>query len=136
MYDVDEYNKCTEMQLFTGFSKKISAVKKNLSKGIVMGTKMCQGESCYGLGSHSTWSVCVCMCVRLHLCMCVRLHLCMCEAAFMFMCEISIMYLCETSFMYLCEIDEFYTLSNEEMTKIKVIDLDEFYNFYIHVIFS
>ena len=24
------------------------------------------------------------------------------------------------------------TLSDEEMTKIKVVDLDEFYNFYVH----
>jgi hypothetical protein len=24
------------------------------------------------------------------------------------------------------------TLSDEEMTKIKVLDLDEFYNFYVH----
>ena len=24
------------------------------------------------------------------------------------------------------------TLSNEEMTKIKVVELDEFYNFYVH----
>jgi hypothetical protein len=28
------------------------------------------------------------------------------------------------------------TLSNEEMTKIKVVDLDEVYNFYIHDFFS
>ena len=28
------------------------------------------------------------------------------------------------------------TLSNEEMTKIKVVDLDEYYNFYIHDFFS
>ena len=28
------------------------------------------------------------------------------------------------------------TLSNEELTKIKVLDLDEFYNFYIHNFFS
>jgi hypothetical protein len=35
VYNVDEYNKCTEMQLFTDFSKKISAVKKNLPKDIL-----------------------------------------------------------------------------------------------------
>ena len=28
------------------------------------------------------------------------------------------------------------TLSDEEMTKIKVIDLDKFYNFYVHDFFS
>jgi hypothetical protein len=28
------------------------------------------------------------------------------------------------------------TLSDEEMIKIKVIDLDEFYNFYVHDFFS
>jgi hypothetical protein len=44
MYDVDEYNKCTEMQLFTGFSKKISAVKKNLSKDILSWEQNCVKE--------------------------------------------------------------------------------------------
>ena len=28
------------------------------------------------------------------------------------------------------------TLADEEMTKIKVIDLDKFYNFYVHDFFS
>jgi hypothetical protein len=28
------------------------------------------------------------------------------------------------------------TLSDEEMTKIKVVDIGEFYNFYIHDFFS
>jgi hypothetical protein len=28
------------------------------------------------------------------------------------------------------------TLSDEKMTKIKVVDLDEFYNFYVHDFFS
>ena len=28
------------------------------------------------------------------------------------------------------------TLSDEEMTKIKVVDLDKFYNFYVHDFFS
>jgi hypothetical protein len=28
------------------------------------------------------------------------------------------------------------TLSDEEMTKIKVVDLDDFYNFYAHDFFS
>jgi hypothetical protein len=28
------------------------------------------------------------------------------------------------------------TLSDKEMTKIKVVDLDEYYNFYIHDFFS
>ena len=28
------------------------------------------------------------------------------------------------------------TLSDEEITKIKVVDLDEFYNFYIHAFFQ
>jgi hypothetical protein len=32
MDDVEEYNNYTEMQLFTGFSKKIEAVEKNLPK--------------------------------------------------------------------------------------------------------
>ena len=28
------------------------------------------------------------------------------------------------------------TLSDEEMTKIKVVDIDKFYNFYVHDFFS
>ena len=28
------------------------------------------------------------------------------------------------------------TISDEQMTKIKVVDLDEFYNFYVHDFFS
>jgi hypothetical protein len=28
------------------------------------------------------------------------------------------------------------TLSDEEMTKIKVVDIDEFYNFHVHDFFS
>jgi hypothetical protein len=28
------------------------------------------------------------------------------------------------------------TLSDEEMTQIKVLDIDEFYNFYVHDFFS
>ena len=95
-----------------------------------MGTKRCQGESCYGLASCSTWSVCVsvctyetsfmyvcqttlCMYVRLYLYMCVRLYLCMCVRLHLCLCVTT-------------------TLSNEEITKIKVVDLDEFKNFYIH----
>ena len=92
-----------------------------------MGTKMCQGESCYGLGSCSTWSVCVSVCVsvRLHLCMFVRLYLC-----------ISVrLYLCMCLRLHLC-MSVTTTLSNKEMTKIKVVDLDEFYNFYIYDFFS
>ena len=45
------------------------------------------------------------------LCMCVRLHLCMCVRLSMYMLD-------------------------EEMTKIKVVDLNEFYNFYFHDFFS
>jgi hypothetical protein len=56
----------------------------------------------------------LCMCVRLHLCMCVRLYLCMCV-----------------------RLQCLPTLSEmKKIPKIKVIDLDEFYNFYIHHLFS
>jgi hypothetical protein len=35
MDDVDKYNNYAKMQLFTDFPKKISVVKKNLSKDIL-----------------------------------------------------------------------------------------------------
>ena len=52
--DVEEYNNYAEMQLFTDFPKKISAVEKNLPKDILpWEQKKCQGKSCYGLASCS-----------------------------------------------------------------------------------
>jgi hypothetical protein len=47
------------------------------------------------------------------------------------------MYVCETTFMYVCETTMFAnTLSTEKIPEIKVVDIDEFYNFYIHNLFS
>jgi hypothetical protein len=48
--DVEAYNNYDEMPLFIDFCKKINVVEKNLPKGIAMGTKRYQGESCYGGG--------------------------------------------------------------------------------------
>ena len=63
----------------------------------------------------------------------------------MHVCEAIFMYVCETIYLCMCvKLCERYvvlwimfakTLWNEEMTKIKVVDLDEFYNFYIHHLF-
>ena len=89
MDDVQAYNNYDEILLFIDFSKKISAMEKNLPKDIAMGTKRCQGKSCYGLASCSTWSVCVSVCI--------------CETSFMYVCETIFMYVCETIFMYVCD---------------------------------
>ena len=78
-----------------------------------------------------------------------------CVTTFMYVCETTFMYVCETTFMYMWDyiyvcvkdmlICERYvnlwticttTLSDEEMIKIKVVDLDELYNFGIHHFFS
>ena len=63
------------------------------------------------------------VCETIYLCMCVRLHLCMCVRLYI--------YACVWDYNAKC-----HTLWNEEMPKIKVVDLDEFYNFYIHHLFS
>ena len=105
--------------------------KRTCPKTYCHGNEKVSRGSCYGLASCSTWSVCVsvrlhlCMCVRLRLCMCLRLYLCMCVRLYLGMCVRLHLYMCVTT-----------TLSNEELTKIKVLDLDEFYNFYIHDFFS
>ena len=41
MDDVEAYNKCDEMPLFTDFCKKIEAVEKNLPKDILPWERKC-----------------------------------------------------------------------------------------------
>jgi hypothetical protein len=62
--------------------------KRTCPKTYCHGNENMLRGSCYGLGSRSTWSVCVsvCMCVRLHLCMFVRLHLYMCVRLHLCLC--------------------------------------------------
>jgi hypothetical protein len=116
-----------------------------------MGTKRCQGESCHdGLAS-----LCVCVrkttfmyvCVRLHLCICVWDYIQVCVFNTTFMCVWDYIYVSvfETTFMYVClrlHSRMFLwtmcnkNLSNNKMTKIKVVYLDELNNFGIHYFFS
>jgi type I site-specific restriction endonuclease len=59
--DVEAYNNYNEMSLFTDFTKKIGVVeKKPTQRHISMGTKRCQGGSCYGGG---LTSLCKFMCL-------------------------------------------------------------------------
>ena len=61
--------------------------------------------------------------------MCVRIYIYVCVWDYRFM------YVCETTFMKHLK-QALNTLWNEEMTKIKVEDFDELYNFYIYHIYN
>ena len=112
---------------------------------------MCQGESCHG----GLASLCKCVSVRktTFMYVCVRLHLCMCVWDYIHICVWDYINVCETTFMYvclklhLCVCLRLHSrmfvwtmctknLSNYEITKIKVVDLHELFNFGIHYFFS
>ena len=83
---------------------------------------------------HACETIYLCMCVRLYIFVCVRLHLCMCVRLPF---ATSRWTYCNIFGLLLKHIKQaLNTLWNEKITKIKVRDLDELYNFYIHHLYS
>ena len=92
--------------------------------------------------------MCVCKTSFIHAC--ETIYLCMCVRLYIFICVWDYIYTCvwdyplqhsdesnSTSTLLLLKLNEITnTLWNEEMTKIKVGDLDELYNIYIHHLYS